>query len=264
MDLGLGGKVAIVTGGASGMGAATARLLVEEGARVVIGDIGEKNGRAMAAELGDSAKFKFCDVTDPQACSGLAQAAVESFGRLDVLFNNAGRGMMATTPELEPDDWRRYVEINLSSVFYMSRAAIPLMREAGGGAIINTASISGQFGDHAMAAYNAAKGGVINYTRALALDHARDNIRANAVCPGLIWDTPMTRHMADFPGGFDPWTERIPLGRGGNAVEVARVMLFLASDAASYLTGQAIAVDGGLTAHTGFPNGAQVSGRVNV
>ena len=110
------------------------------------------------------------------------------------------------------------------------------------------------FGDYMMAAYNAAKGGVINYTRALALDHADDNIRVNAVCPGLIWDTAMTQHLAGLPGGWEPWKKSIPMRRGGNAVEVARVMLFLASDEASYVTGAALPVDGGLTAQTCFPD----------
>jgi meso-butanediol dehydrogenase/(S,S)-butanediol dehydrogenase/diacetyl reductase len=264
MDLGLAGKVAIVTGGASGMGAQAARLLVGEGARVVIADMNEELGRGLADELGEAAHFAPCDVTSDDQIEQMTRSAIEAFGAINLLFNNAGRGMMATTTDLAPEDWRRYVEVNLNSVFYVSRRVVPHLRAAGGGAIVNTASISGMVGDYAMVAYNAAKAGVINYTRSMALDHARDNIRVNAVCPGLIWDTAMTSHMASFPGGFDPWTARIPMGRGGNAIEVARVMLFLASDAASYLTGQAIAVDGGLTAHTGFPNGEQVSGRVNV
>jgi meso-butanediol dehydrogenase/(S,S)-butanediol dehydrogenase/diacetyl reductase len=146
------------------------------------------------------------------------------------------------------------IDISLNSVFYFCRSAIPHMKANRGGAIINTASVSGMFGDYMMSAYNAAKGGVLNYTRAMALDHADDNIRVNAICPGLIWDTAMTRHLANLPGGWDPWKRSIPMRRGGHAIEVARAMLFLASEEASYITGAALAVDGGLTAQTAFPD----------
>ena len=173
-------------------------------------------------------------------------ATIEHFGRLDCLFNNAGKAAMSTTPHTDPADWRMVIDITLNSVFYLSRAAIPRMKAAGGGAIVNTASVSGMSGDYMMASYNAAKGGVLNYTRAMALDHADDNIRVNAVCPGLIWDTAMTQHLSSLPGGWDPWKARIPMRRGGQALEVARTMLFLASDEASYITGQPYLVDGGL------------------
>lgn len=248
------GKVAVVTAGASGMGAATARLLVERGATVVIVDIDEAAGSALARELGPSAQFAACDVADFDAATAVIDDAMVRFGRLDCLFNNAGRAVMKLTPDLLPEDWATVIGISLNSVFHFSRAAIPCMKAGGGGAIVNTASVSGMFGDYMMAAYNAAKGGVLNFTRAMACDHADDNIRVNAICPGLIWDTAMTGHLATLPGGWEPWKQTIPMRRGGNAIEVARAMVFLASDEASYITGAALAVDGGLTAHTGFPD----------
>jgi meso-butanediol dehydrogenase/(S,S)-butanediol dehydrogenase/diacetyl reductase len=248
------GKVAIVTAGASGMGAATARLLVERGAQVVIVDIDEATGGALAAELGDAARFAACDVADIDAATAVVDEAFARTGRIDCLFNNAGRAVMKLTPDLTPEDWKLVIDVSLNSVFHFSRAAIPCMKAGGGGAIVNTASVSGMFGDYMMAAYNAAKGGVLNYTRAMACDHAQDNIRVNAICPGLIWDTAMTSHLASLPGGWEPWKQTIPMRRGGDAVEVARAMVFLASDEASYITGAHLAVDGGLTAHTGFPD----------
>jgi meso-butanediol dehydrogenase/(S,S)-butanediol dehydrogenase/diacetyl reductase len=248
------GKVALITAGASGIGAAAAQLFVERGGKAVIADIDEAGGQALADRLGNAASFQRCDVADIADASAVVDGAVARFGRLDCLFNNAGKATMSVTPDTDPADWKMVIDITLNSVFYRSRAAIPHLRAAGGGVIDNTSSVSVMSGDYMMAAYNAAKGGVINYTRAMALDHADDNIRVNAVCPGLIWDTAMTRHLADLPGGWDPWKKSIPMRRGGNAVEVARTMLFLASDEASYITGAAIPVDGGLTAQTCFPD----------
>ncbi len=248
------GKVAVVTAAASGMGAACARLLVERGAQVVIVDIDEAAGSALARELGKAATFSACDVADIEAATAVVDQTMARFGRLDCLFNNAGRAVMKLTPDLTPEDWATVVGVSLNSVFHFSRAAIPCMKAGGGGAIVNTASVSGMFGDYMMAAYNAAKGGVLNYTRAMACDHADDNIRVNAICPGLIWDTAMTSHLAGLPGGWEPWQQAIPMRRGGNAAEVAKAMVFLASDEASYITGAALAVDGGLTAHSGFPD----------
>lgn len=248
------GKVAIVTAGASGIGAATARLLAGRGGRVVIADIDDAGGEAVARTLGDAAHFVACDVADIARAEAAIEAAVTRFGKLDCLFNNAGRATLSTVPDTDPADWKTVVDITLNSVFYLSRAAIPHLKAGGGGAIVNTASVSGLSGDYMMAAYNAAKGGVLNLTRAMALDHADDHIRVNAVCPGLIWDTAMTQHLGSLPGGWDPWKASIPMRRGGAAEEVARAMLFLASDEASYITGASLVVDGGLTAQTGFPD----------
>lgn len=253
------GKVAIVTGGASGMGAATVRLLAARGATVVIADIGTEKGEALARELGDAAIFLACDVTDIAATEALVATTLDRFGRLDLLFNNAGKGHLAETPALDPADWHAIVAINLHSVFNVSKFAIPAMQRSGGGAIVNTASVDGLAADRGMPAYNAAKGGVVNYTRSLALECARHNIRVNAVCPGWISDTPMTAHMASIPAVAEAWRRSVPMGRGGRAIEVAQVMVFLASDAASYVSGAIVPVDGALLCETGFPRPGDVA-----
>jgi meso-butanediol dehydrogenase/(S,S)-butanediol dehydrogenase/diacetyl reductase len=248
------GKVAVVTGGASGIGAASARLFAREGAAVVIADLNEDLGRALAAEIGDdSALFHRCDVAVCAEVEALIEAAVRRFTKIDVLFNNAGIGAFAETPDLEPETWERVIAVDLNAVFYACRAAIPHMRRTGGGTIVNTASISGLYGDYAFTAYNAAKGAVVNYTRALAIDHARDNIRVNALCPGLI-DTPLTEAAKQLQGVFEAWTETIPMRRAGTPEEMAKVVAFLASDDASYVTGAMMVADGGKTAHTGQPD----------
>lgn len=236
------------------MGAAVARLFVQQGGSAIIADIDEAGGSQVASELGDATHFIRCDVSDKADALAMVNAAVARFGKLDCLFNNAGKGMMGKVAGMDPAIWDAIIAINLNSVFYVSHAAIPHLKANGGGSIVNTASISGLRGDHSMSAYNSAKAGVINFTRALALDYGPDNIRCNAVCPGLIWDTAMTSHLATLPGGWEPWQERIALRRGGNAIEVAQAMLFLASDQASYITGTALVVDGGVSAQTGFPD----------
>lgn len=246
------GKAAIVTGGASGIGLAAAGQLVAEGARVAIVDLNRETGNAARDRLGAATRFFACDVADGGQAATTIDAAIDWLGGVDALFNNAGVGRFGTATEIEPAAWDAMIAVNLSSVFHVTRRVLPRMRAAGGGAIVNTASVCGLAGDYAQAAYNAAKGGLINFTRSLALDYAGDGIRTNAVCPGVIGDTSMTAHMDRMPGGVRPWFDRIPLGRFGRAEEVARLMLFLASDDASYITGQAIAIDGGLIAHTGL------------
>ena len=248
------GKVGIVTGGASGMGAAAARIFAERGGKVVIADLNEQQGRSLASEIGDAAHFLGCDVADPESAKAMVDGAVAHFGKLDCLFNNAGKGAMAMAGDMPVAEWNEIIAINLNSVFYVSRAAIPHLRANGGGVIVNTASISGLSGDHAMVAYNSAKAGVINFTRATALDYGKDNIRCNAVCPGMIGDTAMTQHLGSGRGGLTPWNDSAALGRPGRAVEVANAMIFLASDEASYITGTTLVVDGGVDAQTGFPD----------
>jgi meso-butanediol dehydrogenase/(S,S)-butanediol dehydrogenase/diacetyl reductase len=247
------GKVVLITGAASGIGAATARRFVTEGARVMLGDLNEDGGRAMAAELGGQAAFQRVDVRQREQVEALVGAAVKQFGRLDVLFNNAGIGGYGKTPDIDPEIWRAILEVDLFAVFYACRAAIPQLRAAGGGCIVNTASVSGMRGDYGLAAYNAAKGGVVNYTRALAIDHACENIRVNAVCPGVI-ATPLAAPLLSSAKIRAAYEAVIPLGRAGRAEEIAGVVAFLASDDASYLTGAIIPVDGGITAATGQPN----------
>jgi meso-butanediol dehydrogenase/(S,S)-butanediol dehydrogenase/diacetyl reductase len=246
-------RVALVTGGASGIGAATVRRFASEGARVMIGDQNTEGGEALAKELGDAVAFHGVDVADLAQVEALVEATAAHFGRLDVLVNNAGIGSFGQTPDLDPAQWIRVIEVDLHSVFYGCRAAIPRLREAGGGAIVNTASISGLLGDYGFAAYNAAKGAVVNYTRTLAIDHARDGIRTNAVCPGPI-DTPLASILMQNETAMAGYRASIPMGRVGKADEVADVIAFLASDDARYVNGACIPVDGGLTAHTGQPN----------
>jgi meso-butanediol dehydrogenase / (S,S)-butanediol dehydrogenase / diacetyl reductase len=247
-------KVAVITGAASGIGAATARRLAAEGATLVLADLDEAAGLALAEDLGDeTAMFRRCDVADRADVEALIEHAIRRLTRIDVLFNNAGVGCFGETPELAPETWARVIAVDLNSVFYACRAAIPHMRRTGGGAIVNTASISGLAADYGFTAYNAAKGAVINYTRALAIDHARDNIRVNALCPGLI-DTPLTAGVRQAQTVADAWVDAIPMKRAGTPEEMAKVAAFLASDDASYVTGAVLVADGGKTAHTGQPD----------
>ena len=248
------GKVAIVTGGASGIGAAFARRLRSEGGSVMIADLDVAQGQALADVLGDRAAFRQVDVADPDALVALAEATVAAFGGIDILYNNAGIGCYGLTPDLAVDDWRRVIAVNLDAVFYGSKAVIPHLKKRGGGVIINTASASGMAADYGFTAYNAAKAGVINYTRSLAIDHARDGIRANSICPGPV-DTPILTNGVDaIPGLREEWEAVVPMKRFARADEIAAVALFLASDDASCVTGASIPVDGGLTAHTGQPD----------
>jgi meso-butanediol dehydrogenase/(S,S)-butanediol dehydrogenase/diacetyl reductase len=250
------GKVVLVTGAASGIGAATARRFSSEGARLMLGDVNEEGLASLAKELdasGSSVDAKTTDVAELAQVEALTNAAVERFGRLDVVFNNAGIAAYGQSPDLDPAEWHRVIDVDLHSVFYGCRAAIPHLRNAGGGSIVNTASISGLFGDYGLAAYNAAKGAVVNYTKTAAIDHARDGIRINAVCPGAI-ETALTADLKANPVSMSEYEKLIPMGRMGEADEIAGVVAFLASDDASYLTGAAIVVDGGLTSATGQPN----------
>ncbi|MFM2370379.1 MAG: hypothetical protein RIS85_101 [Pseudomonadota bacterium] len=248
------GKVAIATGGASGIGAAFVRRLHDEGASVMIADLDAEKGAALAAELGSRVACRQIDVSDFDAVTELAQATEAAFGGIDILFNNAGIGCFGETPDLEIDQWKRVIAINLDAVFFGAKAVIPYMRRRGGGAIVNTASASGLAADFGFTAYNAAKAGVINYTRCLAIDHAKDGIRANAICPGPV-DTPLLTTGVDAIAGLrDNWEQRVPMNRFARPEEIAAVAAFLASDDASYLTGAAIPVDGGLTAQTGQPD----------
>ena len=241
-----GGKVAIVTGGSNGIGAAVAARLAAEGARVMIADI------KPPAQTLDNVEFIETDATSADQVARAVQATRDKWGRIDILVNNAGLGALAETPDMEEGLWDQVFDINIKAIFLFCKYAIPVMREHGG-AIVNIASISGVAGDYGMGVYNATKGAVINYTRSLALDCARDGIRVNALCPGLI-ETAMTELTVARPADKEAWLTPIPLARMGKPAEMASVIAFLASDEASYMTGSIVTADGGITAHTGQPN----------
>jgi meso-butanediol dehydrogenase / (S,S)-butanediol dehydrogenase / diacetyl reductase len=248
------GKTIVITGGASGIGLAAVRRFHAEGAAVVVADINASQAEVVALETGkDRCVSRQVDVADFEQVRALMEFAAATFGGIDILFNNAGLGTLATTPDLSIEDWQRVINIDLTGVFYGCKAAIPLIRKRGGGVIINTASASGLAGDFGFGAYNAAKGGLVNYTRALAIDHARENIRVNAICPGPI-DTPIIAGIKHMPDINQQWLECVPMGRFGAPEEIASVAAFLASDDASFMTGSIVVVDGGLLAHTGQPN----------
>ena len=246
-------KAAIITGGASGIGASTARRLHAEGASVLVADLNDEMGAALVKELGSRAIYRRVDVASWDEVEAMVKAAHAAFGRLDILVNNAGIGSFATAADIALEDWKRVIDIDLNGVFYGCRAAIPIMRAQGGGAIVNTASASGLAGDYSFAAYNAAKGAVVNFTRAAAIDHAREGVRINAVCPGPV-NTPIISGVFAIPGVKDAWDERVPMGRFAEPEEIAAVIVFLCSTDASFVTGANYCVDGGLTAHTGQPN----------
>ena len=257
------GRVAIVTGGTTGIGEATVRQLVDEGARVVIAARRAELGIALEKELGsERAFYQQCDVAVQSDVENLIAAAVDKFGGIDILINNAGVGSFGYTPDLDPAVWHQTIAVNLHSVFYACKAAIPHMKRRGGGAIVNVASVSGFYADYGFTAYNASKGAVINYTKSLAIDHAQDNIRANVVCPGLV-DTPLSDIINQLKL-HDIWVQTIPMQRAGRPDEIARIIAFVASDEASFMTGSSIVADGGLSAATGQPNLPKLMEKMNV
>ncbi len=253
---GLKDKVAIVTGASSGIGRATVLRFAEEGVRQLIADINDDAGEKLAADVAASGAeciYFHCNVADDNEVKAMVDKAVEHYGELNILFNNAGTGTYGKTPDLDPTEWRRLMDVCLDSVYYGCRHAIPEMRKAGGGAIVNTASVSGLFGDYGLTAYNAAKGAVVNYTRSMALDHGRENIRVNAVCPGVI-ETGLTGGILDHESQREKFLEVVPMRRIGMPEDIASAVAFLASDDASFVNGENLVVDGGQTIDTGQPS----------
>lgn len=244
------GRVALVTGAASGMGAATARELAARGARVVILDQNKEPAEDLAAGI-DGMSTIVGDISDPAFCSRAVGEAVDRHGRLDILVNCAGIIVRADATGTSDEDWRRIIDVNISGVFFMSRAAVAIMKSQKSGAIVNYGSIWGDVGAAGVMAYCATKGAVHQITRAMALDHVDDGIRINAVAPGEV-NTPMLafgRASPPSPADLQKLAdETIPMRRLAEPVEVARVAAFLASDAASYMTGAIVRVDAGYTA----------------
>jgi len=237
-------KVAIVTGGASGIGRSTVEDMIDEGAKVAIVDLDEEKGESLTDKLGEKAVFIKADVTDEGSVDTVYSAVLDEFGGVDVLFNNAGVGSMGPFEELGKDEWERVIDINLTGSFLMARRAIKEMKKDGG-SIINCASILGTVGQSETAAYTSSKAGVVNLTRTLAAEFASDNIRVNAVSPGYI-ETPMLEGIDE--GTKKHLTSLHPIGRMGKPEEVAKAVTFLASDDASFITGANLLVDGGYTA----------------
>ncbi len=252
----LDGKVAIVTGGASGIGRATALLFAREGAAVVIGDVNPTAGQEVADEIvrgGGRALFESADVTSAADCRRLVVRTILEFGRIDVLFNNAGIIRRATVMDLREEDWDRVMAVNVKSIYLLSREVIPHMEKQGAGSIINTSSGWGLAGGAKAVVYCASKGAVVLLTKAMAIDHG-PRIRVNCICPGDT-DTRMLRaeaaQLGEDAGSFLADAAKRPLGRVGSADEIAQAVLFLASDASSFVTGTSLVVDGGGLAGTG-------------
>jgi len=246
----LDGKVAIVTGGAGGIGRATVKAFVREGARVVVADLDGDRAAELAGELGgESVVARAVDVSCSTQVAALVSGCVDEFGRLDVIFNNAGIFPEADGSVLDTDEetWERVIDVNLKGVFLGCKYAIPAMIASGGGAIVNTASFVALLGAAvSQSAYTASKGGVLAMTREIAVEFARKGIRANALCPGPI-NTPLLAELLRNPQARERRFVHIPMGRLGEAAEIAEAVVFLASDESSYVTGAEFVVDGGIT-----------------
>jgi|TARA_B100001971_G_C18101264_1_gene488982 NAD(P)-dependent dehydrogenase (short-subunit alcohol dehydrogenase family) len=262
-------KVVIVTGGAYGIGKSTALEFARNGANVVIADINEKVGDSTVSEineLGSRGLLVVADVSNSADCNNVVATAVETFGRVDILFNNVGIQSPDSYFNVEdaPEElWDRTINVNLKSYFLMSKYSIPEIRKQGGGVIINTASVQGLQSMKGVPAYAASKGGILSLTRQMAIDYASENIRVLAICPGTI-DTQMVRAQAAREPGepddtIEKWGMTHPLGRTGDAREVANVVLFLASEKASFMTGEYVNVDGGMMALGAWASGSGAS-----
>lgn len=250
-------KVALITGGGTGIGRACATLFAREGARVAITGRRREPLDAAVREIATSTPTAqttavTCDVTDRKSVESTLAEVVSRFGRLDILVNNAGAVIVATAEQTSDEDWGRLLDTNLTGTFLMSRAALPLMRKAAGGSIVNIGSILGIVARRDRAAYCAAKAGVTGLTKAMALDHAHENIRINCICPSIVETELGLQSIKQSP---DPEAERqrriagIPLGRMGKPEDVAQMAVYLASDESAWITGAAMPLDGGLTAY---------------
>jgi meso-butanediol dehydrogenase/(S,S)-butanediol dehydrogenase/diacetyl reductase len=246
-------KVVVVTGAGSGMGAATAQRFSAEGATVVlVGRTEDKLAKVAKTLESRDHYLHVADISNPHEVEKLAKAVLDKFGRVDVLVNNAGVVVQGKVNEASIEDWKKILDIDVSGVFYATRFFIDALKKSKGN-IVNVSSVSGLGGDWGMSFYNAAKGAVTNFTRALALDHGADGVRVNAVCPSLTL-TDMAGDIKEDKALLAKFAERIPLGRGAEPEEIASVIAFLASDDARFVTGVNLPVDGGLSASNGQPN----------
>lgn len=257
MNIRFDGKTAVVIGGSAGIGLATVRAFYKSGADVVF--TGTRPEKMVELDIKrEKNRIHYCqlDISDEQAVIKFAEFVDKEFGGADILFNNAAILAGGKLHETKSEDFRRIMDVNVAGVFYVSKYIIPQMLKKRGGAIVNTCSMSGLFGDDAMCAYNTSKGAIANLTRSMAIDYAPDGIRVNAVCPGSI-KTDMYYNYGDSVGGMDVLEAAVkiayPIGRAGYPEEVASAVLFLASDFARDITGVNLPVDGGITAHTGGP-----------
>src|SRR5438094_9731301 len=254
MNITFENKVALVTGAASGLGLATAKAFAEAGASVVLADWAEKEVRAAAKEVADKGHKTLavtCDVSDDEQVEAMVKKTVAEFGRLDAAYNNAGiQNVLAETADSPRADYDRVMGINLRGVWSCMKFELQVMRKQGSGAIVNCSSLGGLIGGAERGIYHAAKHGVIGFTKSAALEYAARGIRINAVCPGLIW-TPMADQMVAAGQGeaLKTMEKSIPMARVGRPEEIADAVLWLCSDAASYVTGQSISVDGGFVMH---------------
>lgn len=246
----LKGKVAIVTGAGSGIGEATALTFAKEGARVTVADVADSAGNDTVEQIraaGGDGVYVHADVTSATEIQSMVKATIDNYGRLDVLFNNAGIAMRLAVADLPEEDWDRCIDINLKGAYLGSKYAIPAMISNGGGSIINTASIYGIVGGLNRAAYVASKGGIVNLTRGMALDYANNNIRVNCICPGFT-DTPIIKNIVETPTKYKALVDQHPMGRLAKPLDIAYGALYLASDESAFVTGIALPIDGGYTA----------------
>ena len=246
----LKGKVAIVTGAGSGIGEATALTFAKEGARVTVADVADSAGNDTVEQIraaGGDGIYVHTDVTSATEIQSMVKATIDNYGRLDVLFNNAGIAMRLAVADLPEEDWDRCIDINLKGAYLGSKYAIPAMISNGGGSIINTASIYGIVGGLNRAAYVASKGGIVNLTRGMALDYANNNIRVNCICPGFT-DTPIIKNIVETPTKYKALVDQHPMGRLAKPLDIAYGALYLASDESAFVTGIALPIDGGYTA----------------
>jgi NAD(P)-dependent dehydrogenase (short-subunit alcohol dehydrogenase family) len=250
----LNGKVVIVTGAASGIGAAIVELFLQHGARLVAVDIDPKLPNAFKdLESAHAGRLRFVvgDVSHEETATRYAQAAIEAFGRIDVMINNAAIAMVKRIADLSEDEWDRVMNINVKSIYWSAKAVVPHMQRGGGGLFLNTGSISSVVGMPRQGVYGPSKGAVIQITRQMAIDYAADKIRVNAVCPGTV-DTPLVRQAAVDSGDADKFMNDLkaghPIGRIASPEEIAQFYLFLSSDNAGFFTGAVLMIDGGFTA----------------